>query len=35
VDFNLRKRNGELRTVTPKGEKVVVKKKIVIEEDEL
>ena len=35
VDFNQRKRNGELRTVTPQGEKVVVKKKVVIEEEEL
>ena len=35
VDFNQRKRNGELRTVTPQGTKVVVKKKIAIEEDEL
>ncbi|MEY4041016.1 MAG: 30S ribosomal protein S6 [Bacteroidetes bacterium] len=35
VDFNQRKRNGELRTVTPQGTKVVVKKKIEIEEDEL
>jgi len=35
VDFNQRKRNGELRTVTPQGTKVVAKKKIEIEEDEL
>ena len=35
VDFNQRKRNGELRTVTPQGEKVVVKKKVVVEEEEL
>jgi small subunit ribosomal protein S6 len=35
VDFNQRKRNGELRTVTPQGEKVVAKKSVVIEEEEL
>jgi hypothetical protein len=35
VDFNQRKRNGELRTVTPQGAKVVVKKKIEIKEEEL